>query len=290
MNSEFLLLTGALKVFSDFTCSTEGFHIEHDIDHPKYALLNSRYHVVEVAGKGSAFSKAANLLRWVHDHVLHNGGAKDVEFVPKDSLSILDYAFGKGQEFGVYCRLQAIVFTECCLSIGLLARTIHCLPFSPNDFESHVVSMVYIDELGKWILFDPGNNAYFLDESGKALSPLEARQRLADNRITVNSDLLPEDMRNIDEKTAWYKHYMAKNLFYIKFSSINTFGTDLVEGQKTYHLVPRGFDVRDREVAYCEYAIRNCPEPLRQGWEEALVSSRDQGIHLVSQEQFIRRA
>jgi len=290
MNTESLLLTGALKVFSDFTCSAEGYSIEHDTNHPKYELLKSTYPIVQIAGNGSDFSKATSLLRWVHDDVLHGGGAKDVDFVPKDPLSILDYAFGKGREFGVYCRLQAIVFTESCLSIGLLARTIHCLPFSPNDFDSHVVSMVYIEEMKKWILLDPGSNAYFLDEDGNALSPLEARQRLADNRIAVNSDFEPNDTKNFDERVTWYKQYMAKNLFYIKFSSINTFGTDLVKHQTTFHLIPRGFNVKDREIAYCEYAIANCPEHLRQGWEDLLPSVRNQEIHAVSEEQFFRRA
>lgn len=288
MNNEYLLLTGALKVFNDFTHSTEGYCIEHDIDNPKYELLKSKYPVVQIAGNGSDFSKAVNLLRWVHDNVLPNNGTRDVEFIPKESISILDYSFGKGHEFGVYCRLQAIVFTECCLSIGLLARTIHCLPFSPNDFESHVVSMAYIRELKKWILFDPGNNAYFLDEHGNALSPLEARQRLADDNIAVNNDLRPNDDQDFDDKAAWYKQYMAKNLFYIKYSSINTFGTDLVENQTTYHLIPKGFNVKDREIAYCEYAIKISSEQLRQDWENNLASFINQEIHAVSPEQFFR--
>ncbi len=276
MNNEYLLLTGALKVFNDFTCSNEGYYIEHDITHPKYELLKSKYPVVQTAGDGSDFSKAVNLLRWVHDNVLHCDGTKDIEAIPLDSISILDYSFGKGIEFGVWCYHQAIVFTECCLAIGLLARKIHCLPFSPNDFEAHAVSMVYITEMKKWILFDPGNNAYFLDENGNALSPLEARERLADDNITMNSDLLPDDTKNFNEKAAWYKQYMAKNLFYIKFSSINTFGTYSVENQTTYHLIPRGFNAQGREIAYCEYAIKNCPEPLRQDWENHLSSFRDQ--------------
>lgn len=287
MDKEYLLHTGALAVFDDFSQSEcTDFQIEHDIANANYMLLQEKYPIVEIAGHGSDFEKATKLLRWVHDNVLHNGGLKDVDFIPKDSISILDYSFGKGQEFGVYCRLQAIVFTECCLSIGLAARTIHCLPFSPNDFDSHVVSMVYIREIEKWVLLDPGNNAYFMDNNGVALSPLEARCLLGKDEIIVSADLWPRYNRDFTEKSDSYKNYMAKNLFYIKFSSKNTFGTDLVDQQKTYHLIPKGFDAKKREITYCEYAIRNSPEELKNGWEDSRKEFQEQEIHAVSREQF----
>lgn len=286
---EYLLLTGALRVFDDFSqvgCSD--FAIEHDRTSPGLNTLRDAYSIEKVAGGGDGFSKATNIMRWVHGNVLHNGGTRDVEFVPKDALSILEYAFGKGVEYGVYCRLQAIVFTECCLCIGLPARTIHCLPYSPYDFDSHVVSMVWMDDLKKWVLFDAGNNAYFTDREGMPLSPLEARQWLGLDDCRVGDGLRPTEDAAFADKEAAYIQYMAKNLFYMKFSAINTFGTDLVEGQRTYHLIPVGFDAKAREIAYCEYAIRNCPEPLRGDWEAALDAFRKQTIVAVTQEQFLR--
>jgi len=179
MNSEYLLLTGALRVFNNFSHSIcEKFHIEHDKQHPEFELLRERYPIMDVAGNGTDFSKAINLMRWVYNNVKHCQGGEDIAITP-DPISILDYCFGKGRMPGIYCRQQAIVFTECCLAIGLTTRTIHCLPFSPNDFESHVASMVYISEMGKWVFFDPTGNAYFTDKNGVALSPLDARKLLA---------------------------------------------------------------------------------------------------------------
>jgi hypothetical protein len=286
---DYLMHIGALKVFDDFSYSNcKNFAIEHDIPNNQYLTLKEKYNIEEIAGTGDDFSKAVNLLRWVHNNILHNGGATDVEFVPKNSLSILNYSFGKGVEFGVYCRLQAIVFTECCLSLGLAARTIHCLPFSPNDFESHVVSMVYINELKKWVLFDSSNNAYFMNKEGVPLSPLEARESLGNDDVAVSSDLWPSSNTDINSKIKNYKNYMAKNLFYMKFSKFNTFGTDLVRDQITYHLIPRGFDVQTREIAYCEYAIRNSPEHLKSGWTEHLEELKNQKINAVSKEEFLR--
>jgi hypothetical protein len=285
----YLVHIGALKVFNDFSYSNcKNFSIRHDISNNQYLKLKEQYNIKEIAGNEDDFSKTTNMLRWVHDNVLHNGGTKDVEFIPKNSLSILDYSFGKGVEFGVYCRLQAIVFTECCLSLGLVARTIHCLPFNPNDFESHVVSMVYINDLKKWVLFDASNNAYFLNKDGIPLSPLEARKNLGNDDIIVNSDLWPHNNTDINLKIKNYKNYMAKNLFYIKFSKNNTFGTDLVKNQKTYYLIPCGFDVQNREIAYCEYAIRNSPEHLKDDWMDHLEEFKNQKINIVSKEEFLR--
>ncbi|MDW7657723.1 MAG: transglutaminase-like domain-containing protein [Bacillota bacterium] len=288
MNDKYLLYIGALKVLDDFSESAyPDFHISHNMKNANLQILKQKYNLDKITDISDDFSKTTLLMRWVHDNVLHNGGSKDVEFIPKNSLSILDYSFRKGIEFGVYCRLQAIVFTECCLSIGLLARTIHCLPFSPNDFDSHVVSMVYISSLSKWILFDPGNNAYFTNDAGMALSPLEIRHDLAVDNVYINPDLQPHYNCDFSDKENSYKEYMAKNLFYIKCSAVNTFGTDQVKEQKTLHVAPKGFDIKTREISYCEYAIKNSPPQLKDDWLKHYDEFKNQEIIKISQEQFL---
>jgi len=205
MEREYLLLIGALKTFDDFTESNVKCEFFYNFKSPEFSQLISKYHIDEVAGKGTEIEKAVNLLKWCSENVLHNGGTKDVEFVPKTSLDILNYSFKKGREYGVYCRLQSIVFTECCLALGMKSRILHCLPFSPYDFDTHVVSMVYINSLEKWIMLDAGNNRYFMNEDNIPLSPLEIRCKLA------NNDSLK---CNVEDNN--YKHYMAKNMFYFK--------------------------------------------------------------------------
>jgi|GEM_PF-794462 len=287
MSTEYLLYRGALTAFDDFSLSCKDFTIHHDTESTALSTLRETYGLEKVAGENCEFTKAINIIRWVHDNVLYNGGTKDVEFIPKDAMSILAYAYGKGAECGVYCRLQAIVFTECCLAMGLPARTIHCLPFSPYDFDSHVVSMVYIRDYDKWIYFDPGNNVYFMDGQGVPQSPLEARAALAVDDIHLPDTLQPHYDSALEEKAEQYKQYMAKNMFYLKFAGINTAGTDLVKGQVTYHLIPRGFDVQKREVTYCQYAINNAPVILRKDWEDALEVFMNQQISTVSEQQFL---
>ncbi len=266
MDYEYSLLIGALKTFNNFDGGSPDSNLEfvYDDSAEGFSKLLARYPVKQIAGNGDELSKALNLLKWCSENVLHNGGTKDVEFIPKTSIDILDYAYQKGREYGVYCRLQAIVFTECCLALGIKSRILHCLPFSPYDFDTHVVSMVFIKSLNKWILLDAGNNRYFTDENDQILSPLEIRERLGnDAYIKCNADDEP------------YKRYMAKNLFYFKSLKYNTFGSDLRSDQATIYCAPQGFDVLGRETAYCEYAIKNSPPEFVEGWEKALAEFRD---------------
>lgn len=259
MNNVYCTYTGALRVFNDFSCQTNEYAFSYDYDASGYEVLRTKYGIDKVAGNGSELEKALNLMQWCSENVLHNGGTKDVEFIPKTSVDILDYAFQKGREYGVYCRLQAIVFTECCLSLGIKSRILHCLPFSPNDFDSHVVSMVYISDMAKWIMLDASNNRYFVNSDKTILSPMEIRSKLAhDDNIKCN---VPDDN---------YKMYMAKNMFYFKSPQNNTFGSDLLPEQKTIYCIPSGFDVLDREIAYCQYAIKNTSEEFAEDWKMAL--------------------
>ena len=61
-----------------------------------------------------------------------------------------------------------------------------------------------------------------------------------------------------------------KNLFYFKSLKYNTYGSDLLKNQETVYCIPAGFDVLNREIAYCEFAIKNSPAEFAKGWEEAL--------------------
>jgi hypothetical protein len=266
MQNDYSIYTGALRVFHDFSSGSnhEDYSFSYDFAAPRYEYLKSKYSIDRVAGNGSELEKALRLLRWCSQNVLHNGGTKDVEFIQKTSGDILDYAFGKGREYGVYCRLQAIVFTECCLALGIKSRILHCLPFSPNDFDSHVVSIVYISDMAKWILLDAGNHRYFTDSENNILSPMEVRERLASGGdIKCNEDDDP------------YKEYMAKNMFYFKSLKYNTYGSDLLKDQETVYCIPAGFDVLGREVAYCEYAIKNSPAESVKDWEAALAEYKE---------------
>ena len=113
--------------------------------------------------------------------------------------------------------------------------------------------------MAKWIMLDASNNRYFVNSDKTIRSPMEIRSKLAYNdNIECN---VPDDN---------YKMYMAKNMFYFKSPQINTFGSDLLTEQKTIYCIPCGFDVLEREIAYCQCAIKNTSEEFAQDLEKKL--------------------
>jgi hypothetical protein len=288
MDEYYFLYAGALKVFCDFSFTNyKNYQIIHDKENMKFERLRKKYPIEKVAGKGSDFECSKNIMKWLYDNIWHNGKNPDKENIKRDPILALDYSFGNGYEKGLVCRHQAALFTECCLAVGLTARTIHCLPFSPYDIESHVVSMVYMREMKKWILLDTTNNAYFINNQGIPLSPLEARYYLSIDDININNELQPRNKTEYEIKANDYKKYMARVLFYFEYSAINTYGTDgLVKNQKTYFLIPKGFDVKNRELLYCQswMSYNKDSKWLR----ERKLMIKNKNINIVSEKQFLK--
>lgn len=139
------------------------------------ALVNA-YRIDEIAGDNSDFERVVRLLKWLHN-VYHNGSYQNN--VKKNALDLLNYGFKGDESRSLNCADMSIILTECCLALGLKARTITLMPFSPYDFDNHVVSNVYIRELNKWVILDPTYGLYFKDEFDKPLSLFEIRSKLA---------------------------------------------------------------------------------------------------------------
>ena len=84
---------------------------------------------------------------------------------------------------------------------------------------------------------------------------------------------------------------MAKNLFYFKSLKYNTYGSDLLKNQETIYCIPAGFDVLDREIAYCEYAIKNSTPELAKDWKVALFEYKERkSFPCISSDLFFERS
>ncbi len=53
-------------------------------------------------------------------------------------MKLLTYSF-ENDEHGINCLNKAKILAECCLALGIFARRVFIHPFSPFDFDSHVV-------------------------------------------------------------------------------------------------------------------------------------------------------
>ena len=188
-------------------------------------------------------SKILNLLDWISTSISHKGNIS--EKIAMNTMVLMEYAYQKGQDHGINCRMKATILTEMLLSLGIVSRILSLHPLNPGDQDNHVVSQVWLSEKKKWIIVDPTTNSYFMDKNGEMLNAIELRERI-----------ISEDEIVCSPKTTWgsqsdnykdYLTYMAKNLFYMHSPVINCFGSEDREDQKWIVLCPKEFNGKKRD-------------------------------------------
>ncbi|MHC1695879.1 MAG: transglutaminase domain-containing protein [Eubacteriales bacterium] len=154
------IYTGMLKMFPDFEPSNFKVALSYKFTCMNLKKLSDDYRLIEIAGTVSDFEKAKNLLIWLSAHTLHKGDYDN--HVTSLALDLLEYTFDKGMDGAV--NSLAIILTSLLLAVGIPARTVYIMPFSPYDGDNHVVTHAYIKEQRKWIMLDPTYSSYISNE------------------------------------------------------------------------------------------------------------------------------
>ncbi|HEY4108624.1 transglutaminase domain-containing protein [Puia sp.] len=138
--------------------------------------LRSGLHLDSIAGGGSDVNQVIRLLHWMHDLIPHDGN--NANPAVRNAMSLV--AVCKRDHRGLNCRGLAIALNECYLALGYRSRYVTCMPKDSLgvDPDCHVINIVYIPSLKKWIWIDPTNDAYVMNEKGELLGIEEVRQRL----------------------------------------------------------------------------------------------------------------
>lgn len=174
--------------------------------------IRKNFKLDSVAGKGDEASKAINILKWVHNTVHHDGQHESgIQMI--NANEIISKAVAKN--IGVSCGELATTLNECYLAMGWKSRKVYCFPKdSLNiDYDSHVINVVYLPTLSKWVWMDPTNNAYIKDENSKLLGIAEVRERIIKNQPLFVNDDANWNNRSKVTKDDYIDSYMAKNLY-----------------------------------------------------------------------------
>jgi hypothetical protein len=235
------------------------------LDCPEFAQLRSQYDLDAVAGTGSDFERAKNLLHFLAPRLAHSPWYDN--HVECNALRLLEYSFDRPEQ-GINCLNKAKILVECCLALGIYARRVRIMPFSPYDFDNHVVAEIYDRTLEKWIMLDPTTDGYFIDENKQPLSLLEMRHQFANAAFItfVRSTDSLKDIHKLREKHLGTNMYICKNLFYFQVEQYSTFG----EKGSFLYFVPLHFPIKQTTQANLTYRMQNLPaqqEALRKTLE-----------------------
>ncbi len=226
--------------------------INYDFDCKEYNELKEKYDLKKIAGDGSELSKSINLLHFLSPRLAHSPFYDN--HIKCNALDLLDYSLNN-KEHGINCLNKSKILEECCLALGIYARRVTIMPYSPFDLDNHVVVEVYDN---KWVMLDPSTDGICVDENRNLLSLFEIREKLANNEFVTyaksNDEL--DDLKKLREKYIDMTTYICKNSFYFVVDEDSTFGYT----NKTLVFAPVNYSIKNKTIANLKYRIKNIPE------------------------------
>lgn len=217
--------------------------ITYDFSCPQFEELKKFYRLEEIAGKGTSFERAVKILRFFAPRLRHDGNF--INNIGYNALDLLDYALDNPSH-AINCVNKSKILQECCLALGIPARRIWLMPYSPYDTDNHVVTEIYDDGFGKLVMLDMTGNCYFTDKDDTPLSASGLRRNLAENgKCAFKKTVTEYDKAFHDMQTEglYFTQYYAKNLFYFYVETQNRFG----DGGGRLAVFPQNFDLDKRE-------------------------------------------
>ncbi len=248
------IYSGILLNYQEFE---KGNHetISYDFTCPEFHELKEKYQLTAIAEKGSDFQKAKRLLHYFAPRLHHNSWYDN--HIECNALKLLEYSLNN-KEHGINCLNKSKILEECCLALQIYARRVSILPYSPYDYDNHVVVEIFDRQLNKWIMLDPTTDGYFIDENKLPLSLLEIRDRFANDEFVtfVTSTNRLDHLDNLRKKHMDINQYICKNLFYFMVDQECKFG----EPEHRLIFCPTSYSVKKNKIANLKYRIKYLPE------------------------------
>jgi len=210
-------------------------------DHAKLRELRKEIPLEKIAGTGSDAARAIALMRWVHSLAKHSPNPPRPKEL--DAVHLIHLCREKGQRLN--CWLFATILNDVYLALGFASRIIHLNPFAEKPRESHVVTCVYLRDVGRWVFMDPDMRAYIVDDQGMPIGVREVRARLSSRlSLHINDDLdmagvnwLPRSLRK-----ALYRWYLSKNCFRCDCPGRSEPGYESIPNGRVYvQAIPDGY-------------------------------------------------
>lgn len=248
----YIMESGILLNYSVFR-EGQDLEFEYDFDNEEYPVLMEKYDITSIAGNGTEFEKALNLMSEFAPRLRHKSNYDN--HIEMNALDLLEYSLDNKKQ-GINCRSKAQILNEMCLALGIYSRKVWIMPNSNYDNDCHVVNEVWDNKLGKWVMLDITNNQYWVDEEGKPLSVIEIRTKGANQEFCapIEPGEKADDLEKLKEKHIAEFLYIMKNMVHMEYCHKQTVG----ESDRFYLLCPKNLDT-DYEYLISQEACEKSP-------------------------------
>ncbi|MFC4946351.1 transglutaminase domain-containing protein [Pseudonocardia sp. GCM10023141] len=173
---------------------------------------------------GSAWETAKTLLTWVTTRWDHANGTVE----QPDAVEILERA-AAGERFS--CREFSIVLTQALNAVGIPARRLALRRRNSHIGigRGHVVSEAWIDDLGRWVVLDGQNGAYWADADGVPLGLVELRRAFLDGQAPARLVGLVTEHEST-YAAGWWPYFAAGSTTGCEWGVGEAFGPIFQEG------------------------------------------------------------
>jgi len=219
--------------------------------HPKLTRLLGQYRLKEVVAAGKTDLERLALLRdWVHSQWLGWQSDKYPYCPSWDPMEILETTKGNWG-FGM-CTHYAATFVGCAAALGYAARSV--------IVDHHCLAEVWSDELGKWILQDPGPSREYdatYERDDVPLNALEVHEILARGAAEeLRARKLPQAaVAPMEERVA--KCFVRFGIPLRNDHLINPEPAELEHGNEQYHWDGYLWWTDDPAPRYPEYSLQS---------------------------------
>ena len=246
--------SGILYHNQKFTEGNRG-DFTYDFSCPEYKVLREMYHLADIAGKGTDFQRAKRLMHAFASRLPHASNYDN--HVECNALKLLEYCLDNPEQ-GINCMNKSKILQEMCMAVGIYARRVWIMPYSPYDFDNHVVTEIFDRELNKWIMLDMTADTWFVNEEKRPLSVLEIRSRFANDEFVtaVSYHDRQKDMERLREKNMDMNAYICKNMFYFLIDRDSKFG----DSDTWLLFAPASFSRKQSVIGNTSFRIHHMPE------------------------------
>lgn len=236
-----------LRLFQEFDNEpvTEYFRFEYQFDDNNLKLLKEKYRLSDIAGTGPQMRQMVNLMVWVNENLLGDGTCNPEH--PVNALQILEKTETKKLKSN--CYMFAVVLNEVFLSMGFYSRMVRCMPLDMEYNDCHCVTVAYVEEYHKWVVFDAANRAYYLNQKMEPIGLMEIRQAL----IAQETIYIPMASRHV---TRQIMNYWMKQSIRYECYAMSCFGAEDLAGDRImYHLNPKKYCIKDKTVSFPQFQL-----------------------------------